>query len=73
MNLKRFDRIRMDPRVNKGKPMIRQTGVPVATVFDLVTSGTPIATILQDNPTLEEEDIKQTMEYMLFITGMKSY
>jgi uncharacterized protein (DUF433 family) len=58
-----LERITMDPRVMGGKPCIRGLRVTVGTVVGLVTSGHSEAEILQLNPYLEAEDVREALAY----------
>jgi uncharacterized protein (DUF433 family) len=56
-------RITSDPDVMEGKPCIRGLRVTVGAIVGLVAAGYSTAEILQAYPYLEEEDVRQALEY----------
>lgn len=58
-----FDRITIDPKVCFGKPCIRGMRFTVAQIVDLVAAGNSKEQIRSDFPYLEEEDIRQALDY----------
>ncbi len=58
-----LDRITIDPLVMGGKPCIRGMRVTVGTIVGLIASGRSIREILAAYPYLEEEDIRQALQY----------
>ena len=58
-----FPRIALDPDQMDGLPCIRGLRIPVATVVDMVASGTTNAEILELYPDLEEADIYQALRF----------
>ena len=54
-----------------GQPCIRGLRIPVSLIVRLVASGKTIREILEDYPELEEEDIKQALEYAAWLTSEK--
>jgi len=56
-------RITFDPDVMGGKPCIRGLRVTVGTIVGLVAAGYSTAEIFQAYPHLEEEDVRQALEY----------
>ncbi len=66
-----LDRITVDPKIMGGQPCIRGLRIPVSLIVRLVASGKTIREILEDYPELEEEDIKQALEYAAWLTSEK--
>jgi uncharacterized protein (DUF433 family) len=58
-----LDRITFDPAVMGGRACIRGMRVTVGTIVGLVAAGRTRAEILEAYPYLEEEDIRQALEY----------
>ena len=58
-----LDRITRNPLVMGGKPCIRGMRVTVGMIVGLVASGHSNAEILEAYPYLEEQDIRQALEY----------
>ncbi|MBV9062490.1 MAG: DUF433 domain-containing protein [Alphaproteobacteria bacterium] len=61
--MRNLDRITHNPGIMGGKPCIRALRVAVGTIVGLVAAGQPWAEILKAYPYLEEEDIRQALEY----------
>ncbi|OGP55339.1 MAG: hypothetical protein A2162_06090 [Deltaproteobacteria bacterium RBG_13_52_11b] len=58
-----FDRITFDPGVMGGRACIRGMRITVSLVVNLVTNGMTSEEILREYPELEEEDIRQALQY----------
>ncbi|MCW3133161.1 MAG: DUF433 domain-containing protein [Methanophagales archaeon] len=59
----KLDRITMNPEVMGGQPCIRGLRIPVSLIIRLIAAGRTNKEILEDYPELEEEDVKQSLEY----------
>lgn len=59
----KFDRVTIDPSVMGGQPCIRGLRIPVSLIVRMVASGKSFKEIIEDYPELEEEDIKQALEF----------
>ena len=57
------DRVVIDPEVLSGKPVIKGTRIPVYLILELLGSGMTEKEILDEYPTLKEEDIKAALLY----------
>ena len=66
-----LDRIVVDPKIMGEQPCIRGLRVPVSLIVRLIVAGKTIREILEDYPELEEEDIKQALEYAAWLTSEK--
>ena len=62
-------RITSSPRVMGGKPCIRGMRVTVSTVVGLVAADHTHAEILELYPYLEEEDIREALQYAAWRAG----
>ena len=51
------ERIIWDPKIMSGKPVIRGTRIPVATILRWLGKATTIEELLAEYPTLAREDI----------------
>jgi uncharacterized protein (DUF433 family) len=58
-----LERITRNPEIMGGKPCLRGMRVTVGTIVGLVAAGHANAEILAAYPYLEEEDIRQALEY----------
>ena len=56
-------RIKADPRVMLGKPIIRGTRITVEILLEKLAAGTTIDEILTDYPGLEREDVLAALAY----------
>jgi uncharacterized protein (DUF433 family) len=61
--MKGLTRITFDPRVMGGKPCIRGLRVTVGMIVGLIASGHSSADILEAYPYLEEDDLREALEY----------
>ena len=58
-----LDRITWNPAVMGGKPCIRGIRMTVGTIVGLLASGRTTAEVLAAYPFLEEEDVRQALQY----------
>lgn len=63
VNMPNLDRITHDPAVMGGKPCIRGMRVTVGTIVGLIAAGRSRSEILAAYPYLEDEDVRQALEY----------
>ena len=61
--MRNLDRITHNPEIMGGKPCLRGMRVTVGTIVGLVAARHSWAEILAAYPYLEEEDIRQALEY----------
>ena len=58
-----FDRITFDPMVMGGRACVRGMRITVALVVNLVANGMSTEDIVREYPELEEDDIRQALQY----------
>ncbi len=58
-----LDRITIDPQIMGGRPCIRGMRFPVSRILSMLAAGESEATILQNHPDLELDDLRQAMSY----------
>ena len=58
-----LDRITINPEQCGGRPCIRGMRIPVSLVVNLVANGMTTAEILVEYPSLEAEDVQQSLQY----------
>jgi len=58
-----FDRITFDPMVMGGRACIRGMRITVALVVNLVANGMSTEDIVTEYPELEQNDIRQALQY----------
>ncbi len=56
-------RITLNPHVMAGKPVIRDTRIPVELLVRMVAQGIPDADISREYPRLQPEDIRAALGY----------
>jgi len=61
--MQQLERITFDPNIMGGKPCIRGLRITVGTIIGLIASGHSTTEILQAYPYLQEEDIREALEY----------
>ena len=63
-----FDRITFDPEVMGGRACIRGMRIPVSVIVGQIAHGATFQEILEGYPDLQEDDIKQAMQYAAWLT-----
>jgi uncharacterized protein (DUF433 family) len=58
-----LDRITLNPEIRSGKPAIRGTRITVADILEYLAGGMSHEEILEDFPSLEEEDIRAALAF----------
>jgi uncharacterized protein (DUF433 family) len=67
MEMEKFNRITFDPNVMGGRACIRGMRITVALILNLISNGMSTAEIIQEYPYLEEEDIRQSLQYAAWL------
>ena len=65
MNSGLLTRIDLNPKVMRGKPVIRDTRIPVELIVRMVAQRIPEAEILREYPRLQAEDIEAALRFCL--------
>lgn len=68
-----LDRITINPQVCLGQPTIRGMRITVAFVLKLLASQLSVQDILASYPELEEEDIRQALEYAACVLSDRTF
>ena len=68
-----FNRITFDNRIMGGQACIRGMRIPVSLIVNLVAHGKTVLEIIEEYPDLNEEDIKQCLEYAAWLTREQVY
>ena len=58
-----YDRITFNPEILGGRACIRGLRITVSLIVNLVANGMSTEDILKEYPALEEEDIRQALQY----------
>lgn len=65
--MKQFNRITFDSNIMGGRACIRGMRVTVSLILNLVANKMTSAEIVKEYPYLEEEDIKQALQYAAWL------
>ena len=63
----RFDRITFDPNLMGGRACIRGMRITVSLILNLISNGMTTTEIVKEYPYLEEEDIRQSLQYAAWL------
>ena len=58
-----FDRITANPDILGGKACVRGMRISVALVVNLVANGMSTTQIIEEYPDLEQDDVRQALQY----------
>ncbi|MEQ9467567.1 MAG: DUF433 domain-containing protein [Ekhidna sp.] len=73
MDNSQLSRITVNPEICHGKPTIRNKRYTVDLILDLLSAGSSHEEILQDYPSLTEDDILACLAYASKLTKYTSY
>jgi uncharacterized protein (DUF433 family) len=62
-----FNRITFDPNLMGGRACIRGMRMTVSLILNLVSNGMTAAEIVKEYPYLEEEDVRQSLQYAAWL------
>jgi uncharacterized protein (DUF433 family) len=68
-----FNRITFDNRIMAGQACVRGMRISVSLVVNLIAHGKTVMEIIEEYPDLNEEDIKQCLEYAAWLTREQVY
>ena len=57
------ERIVVDPRVLRGKAVVKSTRISVYLILELLVAGMSVGDVLKEYPELKEEDIRAALEH----------
>ena len=63
-----FDRITFNPTIMGGRACIRGMRVPVSVIVGQIAHGASVEQVLTDFPDLEEQDVRQALQYAAWLT-----
>ncbi len=64
-----LDRITIDPEICLGQPTIRGMRFTVSFLLKMLANGDSVQEILESYPFLEEEDIRQALQYAAWLAS----
>ncbi|MBD3190058.1 MAG: DUF433 domain-containing protein [Candidatus Heimdallarchaeota archaeon] len=62
-----INRIEINPKILGGKPVIKNTRIPIYVILQMIADGATFKEIIQEYPKLTEEDIRAAVEYSIYI------
>ena len=63
-----YNRIEVNPQILSGKPVIRNTRIPVYLILELISAGYDFNKIIKAYPTLTKKDIEAAITYAACLT-----
>jgi uncharacterized protein (DUF433 family) len=63
----KFNRITFDPNLMGGRACIRGMRITVSLILNLISNGMTTPEIVKEYPYLEEEDIRQSLQYAAWL------
>ena len=63
----KFHRITFDPNLMGGRACIRGMRITVSLILNLISNGMTAQEIVKEYPYLEEEDIRQSLQYAAWL------
>jgi uncharacterized protein (DUF433 family) len=72
-DMEAFNRITFDPKIMGGRACIRGMRIPVSVIVGQIAHGAVVEEVLADYPDLEQEDIKQALEYAAWLAQEEVY
>ena len=67
------NRIVINPRIMRGKPVIKGTRIPVYAVLNLLAEGYDVKRIIKEYPDLTKEDILASVKFASRITSFEEH
>lgn len=67
------DRIKINPNICHGKPVIKGTRVLVANILGSLASGETFDTIIEDYPNISKEDILAALSFGSLLSNFENY
>ena len=71
--MEKLDRITIDPNACLGQATIRGMRITVSVVLRMLASGNALEQILEAYPELEEEDVRQALQYAARLASDRLY
>jgi len=63
----KFDRIEIDPKILGGKPVFKNTRIPIYVILQMIRDNASFDQIIQEYPRLTIEDIKIALDYSMYL------
>ena len=68
-----FERITFDPQIMGGRACIRGMRIPVSAIIGQVAHGASVGDVLAAYPDLDEDDVREAMEYVAWLAREEVY
>ncbi len=63
----KFDRIEINPKILGGKPVFKNTRIPIYVILQMIRDNASFDQIIQEYPRLTIEDIKIALDYSMYL------
>ena len=67
--MRQLERITVDPRICFGQPTIQGMRITVTVILKTLAAGQSVPEVVAANPELEEEDVRQAMQYAAWLAS----
>jgi uncharacterized protein (DUF433 family) len=67
--MRQLDRVTIDTRICLGQPTIRGMRITVSVILKTLAAGHSVGEVLAAYPELEEEDVRQAMQYAAWLAS----
>ncbi|MFQ5419589.1 MAG: DUF433 domain-containing protein [Anaerolineae bacterium] len=67
--MERLERITINPNVCLGQPTIRGMRITVSVILKMLASGASVQEVLDAYPELDDDDVKQAMQYAAWVVS----
>ena len=61
------ERIEIDPKILGGKPVIKNTRIPIYIILQMLRDGATFEQIITEYPRLTEDDIRAVLDYSMYL------
>ena len=63
----KFDRIEINPKILGGKPVFKNTRIPIYVILQMLRDNASFDQIIKEYPRLTIEDIKLALDYSMYL------
>ena len=67
--MQKFENIEINPKVLGGKPVFKNTRIPIALILHMIRDGVSFDQIIQEYPRLSVENIKSAIDYAVYMVN----
>ena len=62
-----FNRIEINPQIRGGKPVFKNTRIPVYIILNMLRDGLSFDEIIREYPRISEDDIRAGLDYSIYL------